>query len=146
MTDNPTNQVAKIMAIIYTQHPDDRFLALKLHREPSKKTGWFVVTGAVEKSETHVQALRREVFEETGLANIKAVHDLNISYQYPLDDGSIALERAFAVEVPMASKIVLNEEHTDWAWCESADFINRLAWDGDKADLRAIVERILAQY
>lgn len=139
------HKVPKIMAIVYTRSPDERLLALKLHPEPGKSGGWFVVTGAVEPGETLEQAVRREVREETGISSIKTLVDLAIAYQYPLDNGDIALERVFGVEVPVASEVVLNEEHIDFGWCAPAEFIARLAWDGDKADLHAIVVRLFGK-
>lgn len=49
--------------------PDGRILLLKAREPSTGREFWFPPGGGIEPGETDLQALKRELFEETGLAN-----------------------------------------------------------------------------
>lgn len=123
----------KIMALIYRR--DGAFLALRVN--PSFGEGrnkYFVVTGGLEPGESPEQAVKREVKEETGLEIIR-ISDLKsvLKYFCPAEGGWCA-EHVFAVEV--ADKAIkLNAEHVGYQWLNKKDFLETIAWEGDKKSL-----------
>lgn len=50
--------------------PQDRIPLVKLHWAPTNWTGWVLPGGGIEDGETHADALRRELTEETGAPEI----------------------------------------------------------------------------
>lgn len=121
---------------------NDKFLTLRNNPKDPKHGGdfWFVVTGAVESGESYDEAVRREVKEETNLNTIDI---------FPLNWGSIYTwrgkdcEEHNFVSFVKSGKIVLNEEHIEYAWLEPGDFIKKIRWEGDKKKLQKILKKAL---
>lgn len=68
MVENKMKQAVLLLAC----RPDGKVLAIFRNNKP---VGWALVGGKVDGSETLVQALEREVREESGL-NLMAVHEI----------------------------------------------------------------------
>ena len=119
----------------------NKLLALKSKSHPDYgPSEWFVVTGFVEPGETHEDAVRREVLEETSLIAMNIL---------PLNWGSIyewkgesCKELNFMCFVKPGD-VVLNEEHIEYEWLEIGGFIERIKWDDDKELLRKVLEKAL---
>lgn len=119
----------------------NKLLALRSESHPDHGHGeWFVVTGFVEPGETHEDAVRREVLEETNLVAMSIL---------PLNWGSIyewngeACEELNFMCFVKPGDVVLNEEHIEYEWLDVGDFIERIKWDDDKALLKKILEKAL---
>ncbi|HZD01945.1 MAG TPA: NUDIX domain-containing protein [Actinomycetes bacterium] len=65
---DPVLRVAARVVILDSQ---DRVLLLRFTEPPSGRTWWATPGGALEPGETHQQAARRELLEETGLAGVE---------------------------------------------------------------------------
>jgi dATP pyrophosphohydrolase len=111
----------KIQYLILKRHPP------KSH--PEKGQFWQPITGGLEKGETKMEALKREIREETGIKNIiKIIEDVH--YYEPEDLPLIEyLNRhghackhlkayVFGVEVSSEEEVVLDgKEHSEFKWC-----------------------------
>ena len=132
----------KVLAFIVHQ---DKFLALERNKHPSHAPngGWFVVTGGVEDNESHEQAIKREVFEETGL-HIKEVFPLNWGsiYEWNYKGKTICEELNFLVSVN-SQKVFLNEEHSGHLWLSLDQFIKKIDWFDDKELLKKVLSKAL---
>lgn len=118
-----------------------KFLAV--HSEYHPEHGdekWFTVTGGLEENETHEEAVKRELKEETGLESNKIV-DLNWGSEYEWN-GEKCEEKNFIAFVN-SGDIVLNEEHDKYEWLELDEFVNRINWDEDKILLKKVLEKAL---
>lgn len=133
----------KVFVIIYKITPEGlRFLALKPNPEPGRNTDYYVITGGVEKDESFVEAVNREVCEEIGVTPIEIV-DLNYTMAYTDHiDGLEYREHCYAVQIN-DSVIKLNEEHVDYKWLEADKFVNSIWWDEDKLVLTRMINTIV---
>ncbi|MBS3086882.1 NUDIX domain-containing protein [Candidatus Pacearchaeota archaeon] len=120
---------------------DRKFLVLR--NNPHPKHGgdfWFVVTGGVEKGENQVEAVKREVFEETGLI-VNEIFDLNWGSVYKWEKD--LCEELNFVSFVDSENIILNEEHTEHEWLNLDSFIDRIKWEDDKELLRKVLKKAL---
>ncbi|MCX6741101.1 MAG: NUDIX domain-containing protein [Candidatus Parcubacteria bacterium] len=104
-----------VSAFIYDQ---GKFLLLR-------ETGsdwWLLPGGRVEKGEFLLPALRREIFEETGLKKVKIVGPLN--YWQGLHDGKPREGVAF-MALYQGGKIKLSFEHDSYAWMDISEIKKR---------------------
>ncbi len=106
--------------------------------------GWEFPKGGVERQDiTDENAVKREVFEETGLKNIRIIGKVpfEIRYKYPIKYQhkykhsetvqSVYLVRAFD------DKIILSAEHDEFKWLAYGDVKKLLAWNDQKKALDA---------
>jgi len=123
---------------------------LLLKRIPSKGRFWQPVTGGLEEGETKIEALKREVREETGIKNIVRIMK-DIYYDEFWDfferEGCQRLikEFAFGVEVFSNDKIVMSGEHSECRWCGFEEALKLLKWKGNKEALEKLNEILSRQ-
>jgi len=107
---------------------------------------WQILIGHVQDSETAVEAVLRELREETKL-NPLAVYSLNhVSRFYEATDDSIYLVPVFVTVVPFSARVVLNpREHQRYKWCISQQAQRWLHWQQHRRSLvqvqREFIER-----
>lgn len=125
-----------ILALVYKKEKNKIFLVLKrkLHWK-----GFEIVKGGIEKGESKIEALKRELKEETGL-KIKKIEDLHMKgkFLYPKNfegwPGYKGMKYScYAVEV-FPGKVKIDErEHSDYKWMEYDKIISKLTWKEQKA-------------
>lgn len=87
-----------------------------------------MVAGKVEYAETAWQAGLRELREETSLtpALFWSIPSINKFYDHKEDE--IVQVPAFAAQISNNSKVVLNEEHTEFRWIKSSEIDPYIKW------------------
>lgn len=105
---------------------------------------WRMIGGKVAETETYWQAAAREFIEETGLIpqNFWTVPTLN-SFYLPNQD-EIVHAVPFAVEISNGQHIVLNHEHSDYAFFSIDEAISNLVWPEQKRIIRLVHDIVLA--
>ena len=95
---------------------------------------WYVVTGGCEDIDRdYLDAVKREVFEETGLL-VKNIIDLDWIFEYD-SLGKHCVEHAYISYVD-SDIVKLNEESIDFYWCDIDEFIDKIHWFYDKKELK----------
>ena len=130
----------KILTFIVNEN--NEFLLLKTsNKDPQfHRSFWYVVTGFCEKEDkSKIGTVKREVKEETNLDVIKTIY-LNKTFKYE-SLGFNCMEYVFLSKVKN-NKIILNEEHVDYIWCNINEFINLIHWFESKDSLIQLLKDI----
>ena len=105
----------QVEAILFRRE-NGRTQYLLLKRTPEREGFWQPVTGGVEEGETRIDALKREVTEETGIKGILGIIE-GIHY-FEFSDPYLNKEYVYGVEVSADEKVVIDEnEHSEFRWC-----------------------------
>ncbi len=132
-----------VFCVVYSRNKKGRMEYLLLKRKLHWK-GWEFPKGALEKGENILDAVKREIKEETGLMPLK-IKKFELSgkykYQKELKDREGVVGQTFealcAVEVKRG-KIKLGEEHSDYRWMNFEGAIKKLTWANQKECLRVV--------
>jgi dATP pyrophosphohydrolase len=90
---------------------------------------WQILTGHVQEGETAVDAVIREMHEETGLRPLVVYSMNHVIRFYEHQDDSIYLVPLFICVVPYSARIKLNsKEHQRYKWCNLQEGQRNLYW------------------
>lgn len=132
-----TKMKKKILSFVVFE---GEFLALRNNPHPDHGGDfWFVVTGGVG-NETLLNAVRREVFEETGLT-VEDVFSLNCGSIYEWN--SELYEEMNFVSFVNSKNVILNEENIEFKWLKLNEFIKLIRWEDDKSLLKNVLKKAL---
>jgi len=132
------------LSVFYRKDKLTRYLLLRRSAEKQPYPGiWQFVTGHVEKGERSLDAVLRELKEETGLSP-EAVWFVPYTLQFydPKSD-KIHLTPFFAAQVSAGSAVRLSKEHDMYAWLTYRRAISRLPWPAQREGL-AVVHKYLS--
>ncbi len=130
----------QVEAIVFRKNCD-RIEYLLLKRLPERNGYWQPITGGLEEGETQIEALSREIKEETGIENLLRV--IEGLYYFEFSDPNLNKEYVYGVEVSPEEEIVLDgKEHSEYRWCSVQDALQLLHWKENKEAL-AKLNRIL---
>ncbi|MEM7034261.1 MAG: NUDIX hydrolase [Chloroflexota bacterium] len=114
------------------KHPtDELFLILKRNALSSMPNMWEFPGGGVDFGEGHVEAIVREIQEETGLV-VQNPQVLDVFSRFASESQTYRLCIGYQCEATSA-QIQLSDEHTDYKWISTDDFATIDTWDFLKA-------------
>jgi dATP pyrophosphohydrolase len=129
---------ASILIVVFTEDGE----ALLLHREKPFDF-WQSITGSLQVGESHADAARRELFEETGLGDEGTLHYSGVSRQFVIDarwrdrfePGVIEnVEFEWHYRMPARADIeISHEEHSEYCWLPIATAAKRV-WSWTNRD------------
>lgn len=128
----------QIQAILFRKI-NGRIQYLLLKRIPERDGFWQPVTGGLEEGETRVEAVKREVSEETGIKNvIRIIKDV---HYFEYSDPHFIKEIVYGVEISSNERIILDKkEHSENKWCSFKEALKLLKWKENKEALTRINE------
>lgn len=88
---------------------------------------WLLPGGKINKGETRVEGLRRELSEEVSLANFRISKILDIDTWNEGDDGYCVI--TYLVETPEEFAVKLGDEHKEYAWIHRKDLDKYDFWN-----------------
>ena len=140
----PKIKVKQIDSYIY-RNTDTGPVYLMLKRSTGKHYEhlWQGVAGKIEKGETAVQTVVRELEEETGKKPKKLFVADHIASFYDARNDRIQMVPIFGIEVDN-SEVQLSEEHSEYKWVSFDEALTLLTWKGQKEGLRIVHDEILS--
>ncbi|MBX8633764.1 MAG: NUDIX domain-containing protein [Candidatus Thermoplasmatota archaeon] len=131
-------RIMKIQALLYNAAESMEYLLL---RRPESRGGmWGPVTGHVEKGEKLLDALQREIEEETGIGELAYIIDLRVPFEFTKDNTKIE-EHSFGVQTG-TREVRISEEHVEYAWLPYKQAAERLNWPNQKTSLQVLNDMI----
>ena len=79
---------------------------------------WDFPKGNKERGETHIDTIRREIKEETGISDVTFIDgfEKEISYNYTRDNRLISKKVLYRLARTHSKDVVLSSEHTNFQW------------------------------
>ena len=99
---------------------------------------WDFPKGNIENGESEIDTIKREIMEETGITDIKFIDGFRqqISYRYKKKFKLVNKSVIYYIAETKSNNVVLSFEHTNFAWLNLNDALNRLSFDNSKKILK----------
>ena len=133
-------RLEEVLLVVFRPGPE--FLVLL--RSPERHGYWKLVAGGVEEGELPSAAARRELDEESGLAQPARFESIPLELAYIRPEGAKVAMHAFSAEAPPGWEPVLNEEHVEYRWCSAADADALLAYPEPREAVRYVARLLEA--
>lgn len=98
---------------------------------------WDFPKGGVEKGESELQTVLREVKEETGLNNVKIVHGFRkvIEYFYRRNGKNVHKQVVYLLASTDDEIVKISFEHQEYGWFEYRDALDKASYNNSKVTL-----------
>jgi len=106
---------------------------------------WDFPKGGVEKGESEVQTVLREVEEETGLMDLKIVPGFRkvIEYFYRRDGKNIHKQVTYLLGETKEVRVRISFEHQGFGWFPYGEALDRASYDNSKVTLKEAEQFLL---
>lgn len=120
--------------MIFNDSIGDRYYLLLLYSAGH----WDFPKGGIEEGETEVEAVVREVYEETGIREIELIDGFRqtIQYSYKSQQGEVRKSVVFYLAKTGTFDVRLSHEHKGYAWLKYEDAMDQLTYNTAKSVLR----------
>jgi len=130
-----------VFVVIYSKNKKIKYLIFKrkLHWK-----GWEFTKGGLEKGEKELNAVKREVFEESGLHPVKIKRfDISGKYNYETDlkdrEGITGQTyNLYSAKIEKAKIKIDKREHSRYKWMGFKKAMKKLTWPNQKECLRIV--------
>jgi dihydroneopterin triphosphate diphosphatase len=124
-----------VTAVILAGHGEAaRVLVLQRNKNTSRGL-WSLVMGRLEKGESAVDAIRRELIEETGIKPDALYTTGCVDTYFNAGANSIEMMPIFCAPFAEAPNVTLDHEHLAYRWLGFAEAIEILAYPGQRQAL-----------
>lgn len=91
---------------------------------------WDLPKGNIEKGETQLQTMVREVREETGIVDLRVIpgFEEKIEYFYRRDGKKVHKTVIFFLAETSVEKVTISFEHQDYGWFDHAEAIKKVTY------------------
>ncbi len=119
--------------ILFNIKKEVKFLILKY---PSGH--WDFVKGNIEEGEKEEETVKRELFEETGIDNLKIQEGFNqkVEYNYYIKNKKVHKIVSYYLAETKQEEVKLSFEHLDYKWSNYENLMNLITFDNSKDMLR----------
>jgi len=136
-----------VQAVIFDESQKIFFFIIRREDVAVREYHWRLVKGGIEKDEKPEEALKREIFEEVGLKNIKV---LNRIYGYEFTFSGIKhlvstyLVKGDLTERPKTPSVNGNVVISGFAWLNFNSAIRLLRWEDERKALEKAYEYLIS--
>lgn len=131
------DRTSQINCIVFKKESNEyKFLLLK--RREDRGGFWQAITGGVKQGEQDIEAVIRELQEETGIINYKRLLNLNYFFSFNLPQFGDLVENCYAVEISLETEIIMSAEHTEYKWLGLNEIIDLLKYEANKEAFRRL--------
>ncbi len=99
---------------------------------------WQILYGHLEDGENIIDAIFREIEEETGMRRLSIYSTNEILSFFKKNSGTLIFAPAYMAIADWDSTIKLNQEHVDYRWVSLDNAEDYLIWNGQRRILRVI--------
>lgn len=136
------NRIAQAQVIVFKM-VDEKPLFLLLKRQENRGGFWQAITGGIEGGEAFLEAAKRELNEETGIASvIKWFEDIHF-FEFEFNGGyGWSKEYVFGAQVDPSTTVKLSDEHSQMKWCNLEEALDLLKYESNKEGFRKLSKLI----
>lgn len=122
----------EVQGVIFDEADDTkRVLILKKIDFSAKRYRWRLLKGGVNEGETETEAMQREIFEETGLKNVKILGKVH-SYEFVFRSVKHMVS-SYLVRADLKERIKLQKsEVADCLWTTKKNALEMLHWSNER--------------
>ncbi len=119
-------------AVVYRDTPHGRMYLLL-----QNAGRWDFPKGGVEKGESELQTVLREVKEETGLTTLQVRSGFRkvIEYFYRREGKNIHKQVVYLLAVTDSEQVKISSEHQGYGWFPYSEAVDRASYDNSKVTL-----------
>ncbi|MGB8780756.1 MAG: NUDIX hydrolase [Candidatus Bathyarchaeia archaeon] len=127
----------EVQSVIFDQKDGKLVMLVQKKDRRAATPHWRLLKGGVNEGETEVEALRREIFEETGLKNIKIMGQVH-KYEFIFNEVRHTVS-SFLVKADSREPVRLQEsELAGYAWMQLENANRLLYWRNEKEAVRKL--------
>lgn len=130
------------MAVLYDIREQPYYLIL--HRV-LRWHGWELLKGTIEDNESSLDAIKREIKEETGLNNFEIKGKIDKKLEWVWGDYRVVINEVYIVKASLYDKISLKQkikEHDEYRWIVREDALKLLTHDNSKKVLELVHRKL----
>jgi len=135
------NRIAQVEVIVF-KVVNDEILFLLLKRNATRGGFWQSVTGGVNPGEQLIEAVKRELWEETGISEFLRIVDNVYYFEFDTSEYGHLKEYVYGVEVSSNTEIKMSAEHAEMKWCNIAQALELLKYDTNKTAFKNLYDLI----
>ena len=125
------------------RHGSIQFLALRRAAGRKLEGIWQPVTGKIDRGESIVEAARREVREETGLAPRRVWRLERTATHVDARGTTVIVLPQLAAEVDARASVRVSGEHSQWRFVSAREAGGLYLWDSQREALDAVRRQVL---
>ncbi len=127
----------EVQAVLFDKDHSHLVLLVQKRDTRIRRFRWRLLKGGINKGEAKVDALRREIHEETGMKDIRILQQIH-AYQFVFKE-TLHKVSSFLVEADSTEPIRLQEsELSDYLWTDPKTAAKLLYWTNEKEALRKL--------
>ena len=132
-----------LVSVIVMRSSQEGAQVLLMKRVGHLDGAWCQVAGKIETGETAWQAALRELREETGLAPDE-FYSADICEQfYEHGSDEIVIAPVFVAKIAADSEVVLNKEHSEFAWMSFDMALEKVSFAGQRRVLAEVKDSFI---
>ncbi len=128
------------MEVIVFQKNKDEYKFLLVKRSHKDGGFWQPITGTLEFSESILDCMKREVFEETGITEGSFTDEIH-RFSWQKKDYTV-VELVYGLDTTQEN-VILSEEHTEYRWCDFEVALQLLEKENNKNAFLQFKKRII---